>query len=78
MNSAAAINFLLQNQYVIIVLFLWILPWKGFALWKSAHLNDKWWFIAFLILNTAGILEIAYIFSIGRKKDLLNKAFETS
>ncbi len=53
---------LVQNPTVLLLVALWTLPWKGVALWRSAQLRDKWWFIALLILNTLGILEILYIF----------------
>ncbi|MES2134701.1 MAG: DUF5652 family protein [Patescibacteria group bacterium] len=51
----------------IILLILWTLPWKGYALWLSARNNQPRWFIALLLLNTVAILEIIYIFAIGRK-----------
>jgi len=47
---------------LLIILAVWSLAWKGVALWKSAKKEHKVWFIAMLILNTAGILEILYIF----------------
>jgi len=34
---------------------------KGYALWHAAKRSEKWWFIALLVLNTAGILELIYI-----------------
>lgn len=34
---------------------------KGFALWKAARREDKYWFIALLIFNTAGILPVVYM-----------------
>ena len=34
---------------------------KGYSLWSAAKRDEKWWFIALLILNTLGILEIIYI-----------------
>jgi len=46
------------------VLILWSLVWKGLALWRAAKRGDKIWFVVFLILNTAGILEIIYLFFI--------------
>lgn len=61
-------QFLLQNSWLIILLVLWTLPWKGVALWKSARNSDKWWFIALLIINTLGILEILYIYIFSKKK----------
>ncbi len=52
----------LQNNWIILLLIVWTLPWKGVALWKSARSTQKWWFIILLVINTIGILEILYIF----------------
>ncbi len=52
----------------ILVVALWSLLWKGLALWRAAKRGDMWWFIALLILNTAGILEIIYLFVISGAK----------
>jgi methionyl-tRNA synthetase len=57
---------LLQNTWVLLALVLWTLPWKGVALWRAAHNDDKKWFIALLVVNTLGLLEIAYIFYFGK------------
>jgi hypothetical protein len=46
----------------IVLLLIWSLPWKAVALWRAARVNHRWWFIAFLVVNTFGILEILYIF----------------
>lgn len=40
---------------------------KGWALWIAARNGHKKWFIALLVINTLGILEIIYIFTIGKK-----------
>lgn len=45
----------------IFALIIWSLVWKGIALWKCGRHNQLGWFIALLILNTVGILEIIYI-----------------
>lgn len=50
-----------------VVYLLWVLPWKGVALWKAAQLSHTRWFIALLVLNTFAILEIFYIFFVARK-----------
>lgn len=50
------------NPWVVLVILLWSIVWKGLALWVSARRTEKWWFIALLVLNTAGILEIIYLF----------------
>ncbi len=61
-------EFLLENQWIILLILLWTLPWKGVALWKAAKNNSKWWFIAILVINTLAILEILYIFIFSKKK----------
>ncbi|MEX1064228.1 MAG: DUF5652 family protein [Candidatus Paceibacterota bacterium] len=53
---------------IIALLLIWGTIWKGIALWKSARLSQKKWFIILLIVNTAGILEIIYIFLVNKKK----------
>ncbi len=59
-----------QSQLWFLALYFWSIVWKGLALWKSAQREQKWWFIAFLVVNTLGILEILYyyVFSEGRFK----------
>ena len=61
-------RFIINNQWVILLIILWVLPWKGVALWRSAHRNEKWWFIAILVINTLALLEILYIFVFSKKK----------
>lgn len=46
--------------FVILGLILVLL--KGFALYKAARLQEKVWFWVLLLVNTAGILEIIYIY----------------
>ncbi len=62
-------EFIAQNQWIIWVTIFWVIPWKGVALWKSARLGRKKWFIALLILNTLAVLEILYIFVFDKKKN---------
>jgi len=64
-------QFFQQNLWILILIILWTIPWKGWALWKSARLNDKGWFIALLVINTLGMLEILYLFVISKKKELV-------
>lgn len=59
---------LLQNIWILVGLAVWTLPWKGYALWKSARRGEKWWFIALLLVNSLAILEIAYIFFFSKKE----------
>jgi hypothetical protein len=51
----------LNNPWIMCPLLVWLFFWKGLALWRSARMNHKGWFIALLIINTLGIFEIIYI-----------------
>ena len=52
----------------LIILLIWSAIWKGIALWKAAGNKDLKWFIALLVINTVGILEILYIYVFSKKK----------
>jgi hypothetical protein len=52
----------------VLLAVLWSLLWKGLALWRAAKRGDMWWFIAFLLINTLGILEIIYLFVVSGAK----------
>jgi len=47
---------------IITIIGIWALVWKGLALWKSSQKKQIYWFIALLVVNSMGILEILYIF----------------
>jgi len=64
MSSGSAILFA--------IMVLWSLGWKGVALWKAARNGEKWWYIAMLVINTVGLLEIVYIFFFDKKKGQKN------
>lgn len=51
-----------------VVLAVWSLVWKGLGLWHSAQHKHKIWFVALLVINTLGILEIIYLFVVLKKK----------
>ncbi len=61
-------QYLFSHPLILFLIILWVLPWKGVALWKSAQNNQKWWFISMLVINTMGILPIIYIFYFSNKK----------
>jgi len=52
---------------LLLPIILWSVFWKGWALWRAAKNDSKGWFIILLILNTAGILDIIYIFVVSKK-----------
>ena len=51
------------------IVAIWVVIWKGLALWKAARNNSKAWYIALLVINTLGILEIIYFFFFSKKKE---------
>ena len=53
---------------LVMLLVIWTVAWKGIALWKSARSSHRNWFIALLIINTVGILDILYIYVFSKKK----------
>lgn len=55
------------------LVLLWSLFWKGLALWHSAGRKDAWWFVALLLINTMGLLEIIYLFAFAKLK--INELF---
>ena len=68
MTSLTGLNNLFNAHPVLsAIILIWSLVWKGLALWRSAELRQKYWFIAILIVNSLGILEIIYLFLIARK-----------
>ena len=69
--------FFTQNPWLLTLIQLWVIPWKGVALWIAARRSEKWWFIALLLINTLGIFEIIYIFAIAKQRiPFLKKASE--
>jgi hypothetical protein len=56
------------NPTWFFVFLAWTIVWKGLALWNSAQHKHQWWFVALLLINTAGLLEIFYLFFILKKK----------
>ena len=65
------IDFLAHHTYPFLIppilfflalpLLLWSLVIKGMALWYAARNGQSHWFIALLIFNTLGILELVYL-----------------
>jgi len=54
------------NSYAIftslfVFLVVWDIIWKGAGLWHAAKNNQKYWFVAILLINTIGILPIVYL-----------------
>lgn len=46
---------------IIVPVAIWSAIWTGFALWYAARREEKGWFIFFILVHTAGIIEILYL-----------------
>ncbi len=66
-NMTAAQNMVLLLLPMFILLLIWSMIWKGFALWRAARENSIAWYIVLFLVNTAGILEILYLFIFSKK-----------
>jgi hypothetical protein len=55
------------------LLAIWSLGWKGLALWRAAKRDEKYWYLAILILNTMGILPILYLLTWGKEDVVVKK-----
>lgn len=56
-----------MNAFVnvfIVILAIWTIPWKIYAVWTAVKRNQKKWFVAMLIINTGSILEMIYILKV--------------
>lgn len=60
--------FFTDNWTLLVVIVAWVIFWKGCSLWIAVKNDQKKWFVALLVLNTLGILELVYIFFIAKKK----------
>jgi hypothetical protein len=52
----------------IVIFSIWSIFWKGWALWTAVERKEKLWFVVLLLVNTLGILEIVYLFALGKRK----------
>jgi len=59
---------LIQGEISLLLITVWSLFWKGIALWRASDTKQKNWFIALLVINTVGILEIVYLFKFAQNK----------
>lgn len=53
---------------VILDMFL-----RALALWRSARAQQKWWFVALLVVNSLGILPAIYLLTHKEKEKAVKK-----
>lgn len=52
----------------LVVLLAWTTIIKAFALWHAARNGQTVWFVALLVLNSLGILELLYLLAFRKDK----------
>ncbi len=57
------------QQTGIGLLLLWSLGWKGASLWRAAREGSKPWFLALLLVNSAGLLDALYLFRVSGRRE---------
>ena len=67
---------LAKNTWIVVLLAIWAIPWKGAALWRADRLGQKVWFIVLLIVNTLAILDILYIFIFSKRGSSAEKNYQ--
>lgn len=53
---------------LFVLLALWTTVIKAFALWHAARNSQMLWFVALLVLNSLGILELVYLLAFRKDK----------
>ncbi len=64
-----------DNPLLLLLILFWSIFWKGLALWRAAKDNQRYWFIALLVVNTIGILEIIYLLKFAKDKKFIKQFF---
>lgn len=67
---------IINNPIFLLIIVAWTMFWKGLALWRAVKCDQQYWFVAMLVLNTLGILEIVYLGWFAKEKTLWKKIKE--
>ena len=55
---------------VLILLAIWTISIKAFALWHAARNRQVAWFIVLLVVNSIGILELVYLLAFRKDQNV--------
>lgn len=50
-----------DNSVLFACIIVWDIAWRGVGMWYAAQNRSKVWFIAMLIVSSAGILPMIYL-----------------
>ena len=68
MDSFGVLGGMFFGLFMLAVL-VWTIYWKYQAIWYAVKHEHKWWFLAFLVINTVGILEILYLYIFAKRME---------
>lgn len=57
-----------DQVWLLVIVVLWSIVWKGLALWRAAGRKDKLWYVILLVVNTVGLAEIIYLLATNKTK----------
>ncbi|MGO0122600.1 DUF5652 family protein [Desulfothermobacter acidiphilus] len=61
------------KPWILVLLLLWSLFWKGWALWRAARNDHRGWYVLLFLLHTLGILDIIYLLAWGRRRSVWSR-----
>ena len=70
MDPIALAQYIQSTPWLLAAIIAWGVLWKGIALWHAARGSQLGWYLALIIINTAGILEIIYLLFFRRKRPM--------
>lgn len=66
-------SFIIQYPLTVLTLLIWSYAIKGAALLRAFERKEKGWFVALLLINTLGILEVFYLYTRKQPKAVAHK-----
>ena len=60
-SASSFLAYLYTDPTAFLVTTIWILIWKGLALWYASRYKQKFWFVVVFLTNTLGVLPILYL-----------------
>lgn len=57
------LSFIISHPITLLLLLIWSYGIKGAALLRAYERREKIWFVVLLLINTAGILELFYLYT---------------
>lgn len=70
LGNSSGFDFLPMSIFFLVG---WSVVWTGLALWHAAKRGSTGWFIWFLLVHTAGVVELIYLLTMAKTQDSVVK-----